>query len=293
MPESVRNRCTKAHEYVFLLTKGMRYYCDMEAIREKSAWVDESGRPLDAWGRVVTAKQYGNNLPDPRDTGEGLPRTMGANVIDGKRNKRSVWTADDGRGLLDWLAANGSEALARYLEEARNKGDVWTVSSQGYPGAHFATYPPALIEPMIRAGTSEAGACSTCGAPWRRVVEERKLTRERPNDYVKRNGEEGTGNSCPNSAAGVEVTTTGWEPGCDCEGAEVRPCIVLDPFLGSGTTAEVCVGLGRWCWGVDLSEEYLKKNAVVRVSGALLSRPLLAWLVPVKVERVSVGRRLS
>lgn len=188
MPESVRNRCTKAHEYIFLLTKSNRYFCDMEAIKEP-----------------------GIEGPD--------------------KNKRSVWT----------------------------------VASQPYPGAHFATFPPTLITPMILAGTSEHGACADCGKPWRRVVEEVKLKRERPHERVKRTGEPGTGNSCANSVAGVETRTVGWEKACSCSTNEVRPCIVLDPFLGSGTSASVCRQFGRHCWGIELNKDYILDHAAHRI----------------------------
>lgn len=132
------------------------------------------------------------------------------------------------------------------------------MASQGYPGAHFATYPPKLIEPCIKAGTSEKGCCAECGAPWKRIVEEKKLTRERPNDYVKRTGEEGTGNSCPNTVDGVETKTVGWEPTCGCDG-EVVPCMVADVFMGSGTTGDVCVMLGRRAVGIDYRRSTLRR----------------------------------
>jgi hypothetical protein len=63
-------------------------------------------------------------------------------------------------------------------------------------------------------------------------------------------------------------------------GDSVEPCVVLDPFIGSGTTAVVCVGLGRYSMGIDLSEDYLRKNAIPRIEGELLGRPALASLVP-------------
>jgi hypothetical protein len=63
-------------------------------------------------------------------------------------------------------------------------------------------------------------------------------------------------------------------------GDSVEPCVVLDPFVGSGTTSVVCVGLGRYSMGIDLSEEYLKRNAIPRIEGELLGRPALATLVP-------------
>lgn len=307
MPESVRNRCTKAHEYVFLLTKSNRYYCDMEAIKS----------PATESHLNRQKGMYHYNDEEGREAAK-------ANMILGSReiytsNKRSVWTVDDERAIVDWLAENNPEILADYLRQSGNKSDVWRIASQGYPGTHFATFPPRLIEPCILAGTSEKGSCAKCGAPWKRVVEERKLTRERPNEYVKyadtshekkqntpgktpQNGwdalrakdkaqrKEGV-NSCSNSVAGrersetgngVEVETVGWEPTCRCECGEIRPCVVLDPFIGSGTTCVVSLEHGRFSIGIDLSEDYLRFNAVPRIEGIMLGTPYLRALLPIR-----------
>lgn len=137
-----------------------------------------------------------------------------------------------------------------------NKRSVWTVASRGYKGAHFATFPEKLIEPCV---------LPRCAAPWKRVTSREALKRSRPNDFVKRTGEAGTGNVTPNTVAGVAVTTVGWEPTCKCGGEVVVPCTVLDPFLGSGTSACVAVKHGRYVVGIDLSETYLRENAVPRV----------------------------
>jgi len=163
---------------------------------------------------------------------------------------------------------------------SKNKRSVWTVASQGYDGAHFAAYPPKLIEPMVLASTSEGGCCIRCKTPWTRIVEKIEQTRERPNEYVKRNpkDKQTLHNTAPNTAAGVEYKTRGWQQKCSCEATETIPCTILDPFLGSGTTACVAVKNGRRCWGIDLSEEYLKNCAVVRIEGTLLSVPALASL---------------
>jgi DNA modification methylase len=112
MPESVTDRPTKAHEYVFLLSKSPRYFYDAEAIKE----------PAEDIGR--------ENGRDGRDEDERA-RPPGARA----------------------------RTLARldYTERGRNKRSVWTVATQPYPGAHFATFPPKLIEPCILAGCPEGG----------------------------------------------------------------------------------------------------------------------------------------
>lgn len=197
MPESVRDRCTKSHEYLFLLTKSERYYFDSQAIAEPLTRPDESSRKTPA--------------------------------VFGGRDK---YTEAQKQSRLH----SGNEYVGTPTG-TRNRRSVWRISTQSYKGAHFATFPPRLVEPCILAGTSAKGCCPTCGKPWERITERTKIKRQRPNDYTKRTGEEGTGNSCANSVAGVEVKTTGWQQSCRCEPAEPVPCIVLDPFGGSGTTA--------------------------------------------------------
>jgi len=149
MPESVTDRCTKAHEYIFLLSKRAKYYCDMEAIRE------EGGDGSDRWGgkrmELDTPKAFGGNAV----IGQPANRPLRAFEYNGTRNKRSVWT----------------------------------VPTAPYPDAHFATYPPKLIEPCILAGCPESG-------------------------------------------------------------------VVLDPFMGAGTTALVAYRNNRNYVGIELNPEY-------------------------------------
>ena len=140
MPESVRDRCTKAHEYIFLFSKNKKYFYDNEAIKE----------PAKDWGtRDRTNGKYTSNNEYGQAPHSGLTKSYA------KKNKRSVWS----------------------------------VTKKPYRGAHFATYPPDLIEPCIKAG-SEKGD------------------------------------------------------------------IVLDPFMGSGTTAAVAKSLGRDYIGCELHEDY-------------------------------------
>ena len=149
MPESVRDRCTKAHEYIFLLSKSERYYFDSEAMKEPATG--------NASGAAASFKRNGS--------------------------KREQTIPGQGYGThrpeRDDVAYN----------ETRNRRSVWTVATRPYKGAHFATFPPALIEPCILAGS-------------------------RPGD------------------------------------------LVLDPFMGSGTTAAVSIQHGRGYLGCELNPEY-------------------------------------
>lgn len=144
MPESVRDRCTKAHEYIFLFSKAERYHFDSDAIKE----------PVATSSISRLAQDLGNQ--------------RGSDRVPGKTN-----------GPMK-AVGNG---------ETRNKRSVWNVTTRPYKGAHFATFPPDLIEPCVLAGS--------------RVGD-----------------------------------------------------VVLDPFMGSGTTAQVAIQHGRHYLGCELNEEY-------------------------------------
>jgi DNA modification methylase len=117
MPESVRDRCTKAHEYLFMLSKGPRYYYDADAVKEPAVSTD--------------ARKFTDNGMD-KQRGHGR-RHAGFN----------------GR-YADKIAADG-------VPDTRNRRSVWTVATKPFKGAHFATFPPDLIEPCILAGAPVGG----------------------------------------------------------------------------------------------------------------------------------------
>jgi len=224
MPESVTDRPTKAHEYLFLLSKSARYHYDADAIRE-----------------VQRCKPHapGNK---PR---AGITKQA---ATDPSLDPGRVW------------AASGH----------RNKRSVWTVATQPYPGAHFAVFPPKLITPCILAGTSAHGCCSECGAPWVREVERGRGTRQ-PDGTPDGNWD--TARGVPRYTAAKRfgensARTTGWAPTCD-HAAPAVPCTVLDPFVGSGTTAYVAKEHGRKAIGCDLSADYLELAAARLRQGVL------------------------
>jgi DNA modification methylase len=115
MPESVTDRCTKAHEYMFLLSKSERYYFDSAALREP---VSE------------------------------------ATLADGRQERGTRGTKGE------YAAVDGNCGFA--ADGLRNKRSVWTVNTAPYSGAHFATFPPALIEPCILAGSRSGDTVLDC-----------------------------------------------------------------------------------------------------------------------------------
>lgn len=142
----------------------------------------------------------------------------------------------------------------------RQKRSVWTIPTKGFPGAHFATFPPALVKPCILAGTSEKGCCANCGAPKKRVSENTPEYQEKlgkswhDHQADKVVGQRGIPSAFRGAAARM---TVGWEATCGCN-AEFVPCTVLDPFGGSGTTGEVALQLGRSATLIELNPEYVK-----------------------------------
>ena len=219
MPESVTDRPTRSHEYLFLLAKSQKYFYDNEAVREKGP-------------------QLGHYRKDGRS---------------GSANSETT--------LTDEKMVNPGFREKFDNPAGRNLRSVWTIATQPFPDAHFATFPEKLVEPCIKAGTSEKGCCPECGAPWVRVVE-KKGTATRPgkeSKYVDENGNDMRGDNSGHlkQRVIVESKTIGWKPSCDCQmrGGGI-PCTVLDPFGGSGRTAIVAKKLGRKCIIIELKGEY-------------------------------------
>ena len=213
MPESVRDRCTKAHEYIFLLTKKPRYFYDADAIRE--------------------------------------PVTSTGGASFGKQNHDPAGTLAQSRRL--------SDPSERNHPLGRNKRDVWTISTQACPEAHFATYPVKLPLLCIQAGTSERGCCPTCGAGWVRETKRNAATdgRAEPGERIyKHRGRLGHQAKTPSGLL-IARATTGFRPACACPPHEPIPCTVFDPFHGAGTTAIAAEMLGRSYVGTELKREYI------------------------------------
>lgn len=245
MPTTAKDRPCSSHEHVFLLAKSPRYFYDRYATME-----DVSG----------TARPRGSGV-NPK-----------AAIFDNSVRPRPKQNA------------SMSAALAGIVEK-RFKRDVWSISTQPFKGAHFATFPELLVEPCILAATSAHGCCNVCGTPWHRSVE-RTRTPTRPARESKlfdagivptdAAGRKRAGNRDPERHVS-SYATTGWQPGCDCPTSQVArppvaPCRVLDIFGGSGTTAVVAVDLGRDCDVIESNREYAAM-ACRRVAKGRTSKP--------------------
>lgn len=192
MPSSVGDRLSCTYEVVFLLTRSRRYFFDLDAVRQ----------PLVSQAKKRPSAAEYRYLPD-----DALPRDAGF---------------DDDRGL-NRLKVEGRAGHPL----GKNPGDVWWLSTAGYRGAHFATFPVSLIERPLLATCPEK-VCARCGAPWEREA----VTR---------------GSAVP--IAGRP------RPRCEC-GAEATPGVVLDPFMGAGTVAIAAETHGREWVGIELNPAY-------------------------------------
>ncbi len=213
MPESVTDRCTKSHEYIFLLTKSAKYFYDNEAVKENSLHVGVTHRAANK----------------------------------GKAHSGEVGL--DTRPKVDWTTP-----------ETRNKRSVWTVATRPFKEAHFATFPPELIEPCVLASTSHFGMCVECKAPYKRIVERGEIpdrtTRDNTLGVIP--GRDKTTRLNSVDMAVIPTETTGWGKTCNCTTDAVEPCVILDPFSGAGTTGVVAIKHSRCYIGTELNPDYVE-----------------------------------
>jgi len=267
MPESVTDRPTKSHEYLFLLAKSARYYFDADAVREPHIreWDQSNG------GNLSPGRDYAAEQGDP---------------ISGGAGKRTAYPLPNPVG--------------------RNIRSVWTIATQPYPGAHFATFPRALVEPCIKAGCPPAGKRCDCDEPILTPLgsgptDDPTMLSGRAGMNRPRHPDEGTraitrgdqreyARQLRESPQRAEMATEageafahyirtdrsgarpippsllaswmyrGWltQP-VPCAHPVEPPGVVLDPFAGSGTTGVVAQSLSRRAVLIDLNGEYLEQ----------------------------------
>lgn len=191
MPSSVADRLACTWEPIYLLTHSGRYFFDLDAIRVPH--------------RTTRSKRRATPGRTPRVVPEWQGPLAGKN---------------DG---LDQMKAAGRAGHRL----GKNPGDVWQIATSNFRGAHFATYPEALLEQPIQAGCP-LRVCTGCGRPWRRVA---------------------------SRIVGHLAVAGELRAECAC-GAPWRRGVVLDPFIGSGTTGVVAERLERDWIGIDINEDF-------------------------------------
>ena len=156
-----------------------------------------------------------------------------------------------------------------YNPVGANLRNVWKIATHSFSEAHFATFPPRLVEPCIKAGTSQRGVCKQCGGPWERDTGEKVSTEGRGsgNKELHHQGDRGLPDGHSNSHRGCSIPwkptmtlTTGWSPTCQCTPQTSVPATVLDPFAGAGTVGLVAQRLGRDSILIEISEEYAEMS---------------------------------
>lgn len=223
MPESITDRPTKAHEYIFLLSKSRRYYYDAAAIREpvgpdtharmrrarSAGYAPEGGGEVQLGSALGPRENQNRQGVNPKAVGRRIPVGWDTSRGDSGHRDKIGRYKNNGVGFghgydeqpKDRVKQNDSfsAAISGDLVDYRNKRSVWIVPTEGFSGGHFATFPQELIKPCVLAGSPAGG-------------------------------------------------------------------IVFDPFMGSGTTAQVATNLGRSFIGIELNPTYIKLHDMRRTT---------------------------
>ena len=231
LPSSVKNRTTRQHEFIFMLTKqGSDYFYDEEPIREQAARTQ------------TTPVRYGSK------------KGVSSNSV----------------GAASERTTSGREYVGGGTRRPRS---VWEIATQPLKEQHFASFAEKLVERVLLCGSSAKGACPSCGAQWRRVVEKgapdeehrRACGADTSGSYAGANQKD-YASAKAQAASDVkrrileglcERRTVAWRQGCRCPYQRPVPSVVLDCFAGSCTTGLVAKRLGRRSIMIDQSAEYI------------------------------------
>lgn len=201
-------------------------------LRRDNIWFKDNPMPESAVDRTTTTHEYLFHLSKSQkyyyDAVAIEEPTVGTEYDKTKRrNGRMQGTRylTEGKGQTVVGASLGCGS------ETRNKRSVWQISTLSYSGAHFATYPPLLVEPCVKAGTSEKGCCPECGSPWERIFEHHlvptvkavKTSVVDERDWNADSNDQGSNRQKDGHMPGYASSniTLGWRPGCDCYGLEI------------------------------------------------------------------------
>lgn len=239
MPESVSDRPTKSHEYIFLLTKSDRYFYDADAIRET-----DGGKP--------SGNDFKNRMGAASYRPEGKGGGIGSDnwFPGGGRNKRSVWNVS----VNGFAGAHFATFPTKLIEPCVKAG----TSHKGCC--------PACGSPWRRV-TEKDRVATRSGATSKVYADPENSPYEQHSGTI-------VGNRDPFRHC-TTTKTVGWEPGCQCDRGDPVPCVVLDPFNGAATTGVVSLAEGRRYVGIDLNPDYLaiSRRRLARPHAPTVKRP--------------------
>lgn len=263
MPSSVKDRLTVTYEPVFMLVKNKKYYFDLDAIRVPHKESSIQRYQYQAIGKNVKYKDRQNvqglNKFFQKQSSNYQGKFLGYGKDVEKYNSPRARTQRKLQGT-----SLERERDLRPIKAGKNPGDVWQLSTQPFPQAHFAIFPEKLIIPMIKAGCPRR-ICEKCGKARVRMIE---TIIKMPNfDYKKQRLNIGRGGEkfsrhyinspeYKKALANKKVKFRGWT-NCGCD-ANWKKGIILDPFMGAGTIGVVAKKLRRNYIGIDLNPKYVK-----------------------------------
>lgn len=254
MPSSVKDRFANSYEPVFMLVKQQKYWFDLDAVRMPYSEYkpfnirERGGKPVGFMASPQETKK--TKIPKERAKSYGSPRARY------HKNKDARGNNEGGPGSF---AVFKSDNPSFTNPAGKNPGDLWTIPTQPFPEAHFATFPEKLVEPMILAACPE-WICKKCGKARVRITETDYVPHRKAKNLSQTRAKAIGPKHCAMDSQGKvclsEHKTLGWTD-CKCK-AGWTPGITLDPFMGAGTVGVVAKSLGRQYLGIELSPDYIK-----------------------------------
>ena len=273
LPHSCKDRFTVDFTYIFFFTKKRKYYFEQQFEPMKDATLkDKRIDQIKKTGKLIytNIKPNEEKVQSPGAVGERIFKSI-------LRKMEGTLYGGDGMGLHEHFGYYDKDGTHRFYIQGRNKRCVWSLPTKSYPEAHYATYPPDLIKPLIVAGTPQY-VCKKCGKARERILkmEGYHFPDKDINDHQVINkvgiGSYKSGSDYAEFRKQHPIENIGMS-NCCCN-AEYDSGIVLDPFCGSGTTCMVAKQLGRHYVGIELNPKYIEM-AERRIANAVYQQEML------------------
>lgn len=261
MPEPAKDRFSNRWESLFFFTKSKKYFFNLDKVREASITVQRPSK-FDNVEHEQSKLDGGVHVEKLKNKYKDQKNAKAFCLTENNNNRK-------GRGGNN-VTLNNRNFLPtdrKYKDDketkGKNPGDVFSINTASYPGAHFATFPLKLPEKILKCACPDE-TCTKCGMPrfpitkasdeYQKILDEKVWQKEKGYDFKKTGNGLNPGSNGPHDFTS-DYIVTGFTK-CDCN-VEFTPGIVLDIFFGSGTTGVAAEKLGlRWC-GIELNQDYI------------------------------------